>query len=114
MANSIKYFTISTGEKQPREAIYLLNIMILEGFVESHNFLLELSEVYLDHFPVKFNENAHLRKNVLVASKLPPNLNEENLEWNQRLLLMEGMSCISQSLAKSSCNEVIRYVESRD
>ena len=84
--------------------------MILEGFVENHNFLFELSEFYLDPFPVKFNENAHLRKNVLVASKLPPNFNEENLEWNQRLLLMEGMSCISQSLAKSSSNEFIRCV----
>ena len=117
---------LSEQQQQPREAIYLLNIMIRHGFGDENLiFLMELAEVYLD---LILQTSSSRRENNLGSSNLTKNplepysssnqfsstnkkevVDEEDLEWNQRLLLMEGLSCIAQTLAKASNGELIRY-----
>ena len=117
---------LSEQQQQPREAIYLLNIMIRHGFGDENLiFLMELAEVYLD---LILQTSSSRRENNLGSSNLTKNplapysssnqfsstnkkevVVEEDLEWNQRLLLMEGLSCIAQTLAKASNGELIRY-----
>ena len=116
---------LSEQQQQPREAIYLLNIMIRHGFGDENLiFLMELAEVYLD----LILQTSSRRENNLGSSNFTKNplspysssnqfsstnkkevVDEEDLEWNQRLLLMEGLSCIAQTLAKASNGELIRY-----
>ena len=111
-------------QQQPREAIYLLNIMIRHGFGDENLiFLMELAEVYLDLIlqtssSSSGHENSNFTKNPLApyssssnqfSSTSKKEIVEEDLEWNQRLLLMEGLSCIAQTLAKASNGELIRY-----
>lgn len=112
-------------QQQPREAIYLLNIMIRHGFGDENLiFLMELAEVYLDLIlqtsssSSSGHENSNFTKNPLAPYSSSSNqfsstnkkeIVEEDLEWNQRLLLMEGLSCIAQTLAKASNGELIRY-----
>ena len=111
-------------QQQPREAIYLLNIMIRHGFGDENQiFLMELAEVYLDLIlqtsssSSSGHENSNFTKNPLAPYSSSSNqfssTNKkeivEDLEWNQRLLLMEGLSCIAQTLAKASNGELIRY-----
>ena len=111
-------------QQQPREAIYLLNIMIRHGFGDENLiFLMELAEVYLDLIlqtsssSSSGHENSNFTKNPLAPYSSSSNqfssTNKkeivEDLEWNQRLLLMEGLSCIAQTLAKASNGELIRY-----
>ena len=113
-------------QQLPREAIYLLNIMIRHGFGDENLiFLMELAEVYLDLIlqtsssSSSGHENSNFTKSPLAPYSSSSNqfsstnkkeIVEEDLEWNQRLLLMEGLSCIAQTLAKASNGlELIRY-----
>ena len=100
--------------------------MIRHGFGDENLiFLMELAEVYLDLIlqtsssSSSGHENSNFTKNPLAPYSSSSNqfsstnkkeIVEEDLEWNQRLLLMEGLSCIAQTLAKASNGpELIRY-----
>ena len=98
--------------------------MIRHGFGDENLiFLMELAEVYLDLIlqtsssSSSGHENSNFTKNPLAPYSSSSNqfssTNKkeivEDLEWNQRLLLMEGLSCIAQTLAKASNGELIRY-----
>ena len=115
---------LSEQQQQPREAIYLLNIMIRHGFGDENLiFLMELAEVYLDLIlQTSSRRENNLGSSIFTKNPLEPysssnqfsstnkkEVVEEDLEWNQRLLLMEGLSCIAQTLAKASNGELIRY-----
>jgi len=100
--------------------------MIRHGFGDENLiFLMELAEVYLDLIlqtssSSSGHENSNFKKNPLAPYSSSSNqfsstnkkeIVEEDLEWNQRLLLMEGLSCIAQTLAKASNGELIRVFD---
>ena len=96
-----------TSSVYSREAIYLHNIMIRQGLSENPALLLNMSEIY--HECISDNcIDIHVPTKAVATTSKHSEIKEEDLEWNQRLLLMEGLSVIAQALANNSNPDIIR------
>ena len=90
-----------------REAIYLHNIMIRQGLCENPALLHDTSEIYHE-FASDNSIDIHAPRKAVATTSKRSEIKEEDLEWNQRLLLMEGLSIVAQALAKSTNSDLIR------
>ena len=93
----IQHLTSNVREsKQPRESIFLLNLMISQGSKVGERELFDLTEIYLDFELVSSPKTISLRGN---GSQNMEDVEKNEIEWSMKLLILDGLACVIKALS---------------